>query len=91
MNLKSTIIQATAATALLISAVAVSFAQPGGPPPVNKCTCGINTSCPTTTMSGYTCACCWNGTGWVCKNCDDATTFDCDNPPTPYTRCNFDA
>lgn len=92
MPCKRLLIETGAAITLLACAAGLALAQAGGPPPVNKCTCGLNTSCLQTTLSSVTCGCCLDGTTstWVCKNCDDPTTFDCNNPSTPFTRCTFD-
>lgn len=86
------LIEAAGAVAILACAAGLVLAQGGGPPPVNKCTCGLNTSCTVTTLTSRTCSCCLDGTTstWICKNCDDSQTFDCNSPPAPFTRCVFD-
>lgn len=92
MTYKRLLMETGAAVTMLACATSLALAQGGSPPPVNKCTCGLNTSCTLTTLSSRTCSCCLDSTTatWFCKNCDDPTTFDCGNPPAPFSRCTYD-
>ena len=62
----------------------VGGAQVGGPPALPSCPC-THTNCINMTATGRSCSCCFNGVSWVCKAC--TITFDCLNPPSPYTNC----
>lgn len=76
------------AVTLLGLSAGLTLAQ-GSPPPVPSCTQCKPTpgQCNNQTASGENCCCCYGGeqTGWACHAWNQS--FDCSNPPPPWSGC----
>ncbi|MEZ6243937.1 MAG: hypothetical protein R3B57_12945 [Phycisphaerales bacterium] len=70
---------------LLGASVSVAFAQAGGGHHVPRCEC--ESSHCNSSIVAQDCSCCYDGAEmvWQCKECD--RSFDCLEPPDPYTMC----